>query len=679
MDSWIGRVLSKVRIERLIGRGGMADVYLGRHTTLNRPMAVKILHAHMTADSDLRRRFRDEAQAVAALRHPNIVQVSDFDVVDDQPYIIMELLEGMVLSDYLSGLHALGLSLPLETVGRLTSSLTNALEYAHQRGIVHRDVKPANIILRAGKQSIDPSLPLASDSEPVLTDFGVARIATSTTPTASGTVLGTPAYMSPEQVRGEAVDARSDMYSLGVILYEILAGKLPFDPRSDTPAAILFKHVHEDPPKLVDVSPSIRKVVERALAKEPKNRYAKVSQMAMELQQAISSLPVEQATELRHTPVQPATPGEITPWAGGPTISRPVGIVAGVVLAIAVLGLGAVLGSRTLRQAAGSTPEPTGAAPVASATIRPSPSATEIQPAADTPTEFGPAGYAFVRDSHLELRLAAAAELPEGLSYQAWLVGEKQSEALNLNRDGEVAWRAGELLVSYQHPQSLGLIGPYRGLVISMENTGALLVGPTQALFEGRMPGELAALAQVQAEEYPGQPLLGGLAELLRLQTGHFASHLGYAIEAIAADDIAGVRLHAEHTLNIMDGRTGEFYADWDGNGQLQNPGDAVGLLPYLRLLEASALGAEQQELERGGSGEAANEVAQRAGAFITALQGVRETVRQVTLADSVAAIQDLRLDADLIAAQGLQAEIEGLAEQAAALELSFAIEVSAP
>ena len=115
MDDWVGRVLSKVRIEKLIGRGGMADVYVGRHTTLNRPMAVKILHPHMTVNEDLRRRFRDEAQAVAALRHPNIVQVSDFDVVDDRPYIVMELLEGMPLNEYLRGLHGMGHTLPLDT------------------------------------------------------------------------------------------------------------------------------------------------------------------------------------------------------------------------------------------------------------------------------------------------------------------------------------------------------------------------------------------------------------------------------------------------------------------------------------------------------------------------------------------------------------------------------------
>ena len=170
----------------------------------------------------------------------------------------------------------MGHTLPLDTVSRLMTSLTAALDYAHNRQIVHRDVKPANIVLRAGDTPITPQMPLAPDVEPVLTDFGVARIATSTSATASGTILGTPAYMSPEQVRGEAVDRRSDIYALGIILYEVLAGKLPFNAETDTPASILYKHVHEPAPVVPDVSPSIQRVVEKSLAKERDARYSKL-------------------------------------------------------------------------------------------------------------------------------------------------------------------------------------------------------------------------------------------------------------------------------------------------------------------------------------------------------------------------------------------------------------------
>lgn len=680
MDSWIGRVLSKVRIERLIGRGGMADVYLGRHTTLNRPMAVKILHAHMTGDSDLRRRFRDEAQAVAALRHPNIVQVSDFDVADERPYIVMELLEGMALSDYLRGLHGLGHSLPLETVSRLTDSLTSALDYAHRRGIVHRDVKPANIILRAGASPIDPGEPLGAEVQPVLTDFGVARIATSTTPTASGTILGTPAYMSPEQVRGEAVDARSDIYSLGVILYEILAGKLPFDPTTETPASILYKHVHEDPPVLVGVSPGIRRVVNAALAKDPDDRYNQAGQMASDLSAAIAELPSEAAQELRHTQVLLASAAAPTPWTGGGRIRRPIAIAGGVLLAAAVLAGGVLLGSRMVRQAAGApaeTSSPTQSVPVV---VESEVSVDAPPPSLPQTAEVeAPLGHAYVLGSQLELRMGGVPAPEQGQSYQAWLVGDEDVEPLNLNRDGRVEWIQGELLIEYAHPQDQSLIGPYAGLIVSSESAGSLLVAPTDVLYQAELDPALVAQARLASEVNPGTPVLSQLPELLRLQSVHFASHAGLALQAIADQNLAGARQHSEHTINIIEGREGQFFGDYDGDDQPVNPGDQVGLLPYLYLLEAAAQGASQSAQERGLSGEAASEVAQQAAELATAIAQARETARQIALADSVAAIQDLRLDAELLAARQLQEQIEQLAAEAASLDLSFALTLSAP
>ncbi|MEM4725078.1 MAG: serine/threonine-protein kinase, partial [Candidatus Hadarchaeum sp.] len=283
MTEWIGRTVSKVEIQKLLGRGGMAEVYLGRHTTLNRPVAVKVLMSHLSQDDNLLNRFTAEAQAVAALRHPNIVQVFDFDVIDDRPYIVMELLDGPSLKDYLRDLRKAGGRLPERTIARLIASLASALDYAHARRIVHRDIKPANVILRAESGPIDSSKPLSSDVEPVLTDFGVARIADTGTQTASGVIIGTPAYMSPEQASGRPTDHRSDIYSLGVMLYEMLSGKLPFE--GDSQASILIKHITEPPPPLPTAiaSPEVQAVIERALAKNPDDRYQKAGDLAMVL------------------------------------------------------------------------------------------------------------------------------------------------------------------------------------------------------------------------------------------------------------------------------------------------------------------------------------------------------------------------------------------------------------
>ncbi len=283
MSDWVGRTLSKVEIQKRLGRGGMAEVYLGQHTTLNRPVAVKILHSFLAEDEASRARFHAEAQAVAALRHPNIVQVFDFDIADDRPYLVMELLEGMPFDEYLTALHGAGRRLPPETTARLIASLAAALEYAHTRGIVHRDVKPANVILRRESGGIDPGAPLPLDADAVLTDFGVARLARGTLQTLAGTISGTPAYLSPEQAQGQEVDARADLYSLGIMLYEMLAGKLPFDAPDGNLLSLLLKHVHDPPPPISDVSPAVQTVVDRSLAKDRADRYPRAGDMAGEL------------------------------------------------------------------------------------------------------------------------------------------------------------------------------------------------------------------------------------------------------------------------------------------------------------------------------------------------------------------------------------------------------------
>lgn len=287
MSEWLGRTLSKVEIQKRLGRGGMAEVYLGYHTTLNRPVAVKILHGFLAEDDDSLARFRAEAQAVAALRHPNIVQVYDFDLVDDRPYIIMELLEGLALDDYLKSLRPAHYLLPAETTARLALSLAAALDYAHARGIVHRDVKPANVMLRRESGTLEPGAPLPLDADLILTDFGVARLAGAALRSVSGSISGTPAYLSPEQAKGEKVDARSDIYSLGIMLHEMLAGQLPFDSPDESPIPIILKHLSEPPPPIPNVSPAVQAVVTRALAKNRDDRYPKAGDLASELLTAI--------------------------------------------------------------------------------------------------------------------------------------------------------------------------------------------------------------------------------------------------------------------------------------------------------------------------------------------------------------------------------------------------------
>ncbi|MGB2895111.1 MAG: serine/threonine-protein kinase [Anaerolineales bacterium] len=297
MTEWIGQTLSKVLIEKRIGRGGMAEVYLGHHGTLKRSMVIKILYAHLSEDPRHIARFHTEAQAVAALRHPNIVQVFDFDIVNGQPYIVMELLDGISLEMYLHSLRARSEKMPRESVIRLVKKLADALDYAHSEGVIHRDIKPANVMLCSGATPFEMGNPLPPDVEPVLTDFGLARISFSSEQTEPGTIMGTPAYMSPEQVEGQAVSVRSDLYTLGVLAYEMLAGELPFKSAEDTPASIMYQQVHTPPPSLPSSGAALIKVMRRALAKQPDKRYTHALAFAADLESAI-------AAEAKPTPIR---------------------------------------------------------------------------------------------------------------------------------------------------------------------------------------------------------------------------------------------------------------------------------------------------------------------------------------------------------------------------------------
>ncbi len=684
MDDWVGRVLSKVRIEKLIGRGGMADVYVGRHTTLNRPMAVKILHPHMTVNEDLRRRFRDEAQAVAALRHPNIVQVSDFDVVDDRPYIIMELLEGMPLNEYLRGLHGMGHTLPLDTVSRLMTSLTAALDYAHNRQIVHRDVKPANIVLRAGDTPITPQMPLAPDVEPVLTDFGVARIATSTSATASGTILGTPAYMSPEQVRGEAVDRRSDIYALGIILYEVLAGKLPFNPETDTPASILFKHVHEPVPVVPDVSPSIQRVVEKALAKDRDARYQEAGQLAVDLALATKSDEAPSTAVPAVTAVAAPPPAQRVPSESTRKLRPSLALIAGILFGAIVLVGGVAVGSQLV---GGTEDEPaspqagaTGVAEVAAteAAAPTSAAAAQNQPTAAPAAQSGPVSAVIVRDGRLEAQIPGVASPAAGQSYHAWLLGGEGVEPLHLNRDGTVDLMGNELIISFAHPDELNLLAQYTQFVVSLEEEGSLLAQPATVVMQGSFDSAAAQLVQLADQEKGGDAVLQNLNSWVPAQTGHFFQHSGLALGEVEKENLPGVQTHLEHSINIIEGSTGELFGDWDGDTRSINPGDAVGLVPYLKLIQISAEGGARAEILRGGSGESGNAIAARADEISRLLFDTRETIRQMLLVDMLGDISTFGFDSDLVLQRDVKTLIDQLVADAQAIDLAFAFDIFA-
>ena len=280
MPEWIGKTVGNVRIDKLLARGGMAEVYLGSHLNLDRPVAIKLLHSYIEEEPLLIERFHREAKVVAGLRHSNIVQIFDFDTVDGHPFIVMEYLKGPTLAIYLRHLHQRKKRIPSEQVARLLNEISTALDYAHKQGVIHRDIKPGNILLHNRTDEIFLDKPLTDDIEAVITDFGLVRIMNTASQTASGTVSGTPAYMSPEQARGDQTDHRTDIYSLGVVLYEMLAGRVPFE--ADSTLTILHMQIHTTPPPIPGIPARVQEVIDRALRKNPDDRYQTSRDLAMD-------------------------------------------------------------------------------------------------------------------------------------------------------------------------------------------------------------------------------------------------------------------------------------------------------------------------------------------------------------------------------------------------------------
>jgi len=284
-ESFIGRTVGDVRIERLLGRGAVAEVYLGHHTRLDRPVAIKILYAHLRDDPILMQMLKGEAAALVAMKHPNIVHCVDCDVIEGRPYIVMDLLEGITLHARLEHLREQGLLPPLHVVERVVRSAADALDHAHAQGFVHRDLKPANMMLVGKGGPLDPALPLPQDVQVVLTDFGVARLMDATE--SPEMVVGTPAYMSPEQASGSEVDARSDNYSLGAILYQMLAGRVPFEGSDGSVWSVLDEHRRVPPPVIANSPLALQQIVTRSLAKEPGSRFQRAGDLALALSRSI--------------------------------------------------------------------------------------------------------------------------------------------------------------------------------------------------------------------------------------------------------------------------------------------------------------------------------------------------------------------------------------------------------
>lgn len=272
MDPYIGKLLdNRYEILELVGTGGMAKVYKARDHRLNRLVAIKILREELAQDAEFRRRFHDESQAVAMLSHPNIVAVYDVSRSSELEYIVMELIDGITLKQYM---QRKGNKLNWREALHFIIQITKALGHAHSRGIIHRDIKPHNImVLRDGSVKV--------------ADFGIARVASGGHSTLTQEALGSVHYISPEQARGSHIDSRSDLYSAGVVLYEMITGRLPFE--GDTPVSVAIQHINSIPLSPRELDPSIPEALEvitmKAMAPNPDDRYLSANDMLADLEE----------------------------------------------------------------------------------------------------------------------------------------------------------------------------------------------------------------------------------------------------------------------------------------------------------------------------------------------------------------------------------------------------------
>lgn len=595
MSRWDGKRLGKVQIDSMLARGGMAEVYLGMHTTLQREVVVKILRGHYEDEPSLLERFQREARVVAKLRHPNIVQVFDFDTVDDQPYIVMEYIAGPSLSQYLKALHVKIGRLELPLVSRLLTEVASALQYAHNRGVIHRDVKPGNILLSSHSIQIVPGEPLPADFESILTDFGLVRILSASEQTTVGRIAGTPAYMSPEQARGDQTDERTDIYSLGIVLYQLLAGHVPFD--GESTMSVLLKHLNEPPAPIAGLSAPLQNVLDRALAKNAADRF----QTPNELATAFNAV-MEERSEAKT--VEQAPPTTISPArkTGASSQLRKRWIQAAVAGAMII-----AMGTFFLLNGFSLFSNKTATASITAPPIIETPVGLVSSPLGRTGVLRFEDGTAIMDQATLTA-LAMPAP-PAGNQYEVWLVGPNGQTRHSL---GILALdENGQGRLTYDDQQDQNLLAIYNKVELTIK-PGTDSNGFEQVAYSYTLPEsglEYIRRLLVSSPLTPKQvALIQGLSADTKLidQTGR------EMLIAYENEDETTTRESAEAIMNLLVGSQSQEYKDWNDDGQITDPGDGYGFwlnrnnLGYIQAVyshadyAANSLGASQNMIVNG-------------------------------------------------------------------------------
>jgi hypothetical protein len=601
LSSLVGSTLGKYQLVELIGKGGMATVYKGLQTDVDRFVAIKVLPPHPGQDATYVERFRQEARTIARLQHPHIVPLYDYGSERDVLYLVTPFISGGSLSSRIRR----G-ALPLETVDTLVGQIASALDYAHRNGVIHRDIKPDNVLLN-------------DDDFPLLSDFGIAKLVESSSASLTGTggLIGTPAYMSPEQAQGLPVDTRSDLYSLGVVTFEMLTGRQPY--HDETAMQIVMKHINAPVPSLREAAPNVSEALDavlmQALAKEPDARFQTASAFASALHIAVQDQeeplntvalsPAEAAAvRARTTPppartASPAVPAQDTQSATPSTtivvreaggLNNPFVLLGGFAL-IALLVVAVLLLTRP--QVAGPIAQdatPSAAARATAATVISRPTALP---------SFGGGFFstASTLGDSINVRVTDLPAPPAGGFFAAWLVDSETGDTLSLGRLTVDPNGDGQL--TYTSDDGLFLPGAFDTLLITGERSvNSLPAGTT--VYVGQVPSAVssalhAVLVETSSPEADGKPAYRGSLLSGALNEAEIArNHAGLAAGATTP---GSMHTHNEHTINILNGTR----VDYDGSGEGQNPGLGYGLGYFLDRIDAAlneAVGAASATAE---------------------------------------------------------------------------------
>lgn len=578
MSSLVGRKLGIYEVRALLGQGGMASVYLGYRADVDREVAIKVLPPHPGLSSDAKQRFQQEARTIANLQHPHILALYDYGATDDDIlYLIMPYVRGGSLDKLMRQGR-----LPVERVERILRELSGALDVAHKNGVVHRDIKPANILLD-------------TEGNALLADFGIAKLAGADTGLTGTGVVGTPAYMSPEQAQGFELTPRSDLYSLAVLTWEMLTSKSLFE--TDNPMLMMMKHVSEPIPKLserIPVSPAVDAVMTKALAKEAKQRYQSATAFYEAFSEAIKRggvtdplTPLAEASTMKLPPTmypyQGATQQNIPAGTMVPPsqtiIVQQGGRTTTLVLGAALLVMLVALVVVVLVLTAPPPPLPpdglgTNVAGLNGATATPAADSISQTLVAQSVPTFGRLSFLTVNEigDSVTLSLREVRPPSTGNVYTAWLLNTRTGDSLKMNVIAVDAIGSGAM--SYTHPDGAFLPTLYNALLLTVESSPDATT-PSEAVYSGLLPIEMTdALINIFVTSELGMRG-GGLLETAIADARFATQHAGLAAKSTS---ITAMRTHSEHTLNILIGGK----EDYDGNGRGLNPGTQIGLLTTL-------------------------------------------------------------------------------------------------